>query len=143
MIPDGGLEGARPVNAEDETLTLRVGREAYVGNFHLDRIHCWILDVAHSRKRAVLVHPYEDDCLPRWRPTSAALFRQSPLPVLHASERWLLEHCPRQVTRRALALQRVFEEADLLSPCRPSGYIQSQASKRLHAGRRSVSCPRS
>ena len=112
MIPDGGLEGARPVNAEDETLTLRVGREAYVGNFHLDRIHNWILGVAHSRKRAVLVHPYEDDCLKVETNISSAAFRQSPLPVLHA-RRWLLEHCPGSDEEMPRAAARL-REGDLL-----------------------------
>ena len=119
LMPDRGLEGVRPVCRQVDPFTLRVGRVSYRGNFHLDKWNNWILAVS-GKKRAVLAHPHEWDCLQVEYNESSGDWRQSPLPVLHARE-WLAAHCLVGSEGRSspLALQHVFEKGDLL-------YIPSQ-----------------
>ena len=79
----------------------------------------WILAVAGS-KRALVLHPDEEQCLQVDRDTSRETWRQSPMPALHARE-WLAQHCPPDKFVQPLALQHVFEDGDMLHI--PSGWV--------------------
>ena len=95
-----------------EECRLRVGRQAYMSNFHLDLSSNWILAVKGA-KRAVVLHPSAVDCLQVILNNSLESFRQSPLPLLRARE-WLAANCPPGLVSQPLAMQHRFEEGDLL-----------------------------
>ena len=107
---EGLLEALAPFGALAEgfegNLGVRVGRQAYGALFHLDLPSNWVLAVA-GRKRAVLLHPYEEGCLAVSSNPLHESYRQSPAPILALSD-WLAEHCaasdfdppPRARTRR-------------------------------------------
>ena len=115
LTPDATtLVAGDPEASRDEGRhhTLRMGRDAYVSNFHFDLLDNWVL-AAKGRKRAVLVHPRWHECLRTEAAQESVYFRQSPLPVREARE-WLAAHCPADDFGTPVAHQHVFEEGDLL-----------------------------
>lgn len=116
------------VSSVTAALRMRVGRQAYGSNLHFDPSHNWVLAVA-GQKRAVLLHPFESECLHIDMNSTRGSYRQSALPV-RAAQAWLDAHCTANQFAEPIAMQHRFQEGDLLfipANCAQLTYLNAHA----------------